>query len=552
MRARLAAPTAAAVAMLLSVAGCVDELAMSEPVAVSIAPAAAPPTLAVRDTYELRVAVTDAARRSLVPPRLEWSTSDPQVVRVEPLAAAESDPISVRLTARVIAVGRGTAAVTVRVSESPALVPKDTSIGFTVRERWLELSAGFGATCALSADSTAYCWGVVGPGDFDERVLPKLAFVFSSEGKFRSVSVGGNSACGVTARLAIVLCWGGNDAGQLGDGTMRDHTLPSTTSTGISARQVSMGDSQVCAIIRDLTTLCWGVNAFKIMANGPNGGPGTLCFSDHYHCYTAPTHDLPVYRYPANGGRDVSRFTSISLGARQACGLEADGIAYCWGDGSVGATGATAWSSCFLQGSNSLTATIACDPVADSVRGAPKFVSITSGSSHSCALTSVGDVWCWGQNDAGQLGFPTTTTCNWYPYAPTNLSSFVSASCGRRATKVVTALKFESVVAGREFTCGIEATTHRGYCWGLNDNSQLGSATTQQCVVFANGSKSPLACSTSPRPIAGDLAFSRIAVGDYHACGITRPDGALYCWGSGYLGDGASHKRTEPGRIAEP
>jgi len=36
--------------------------------------------------------------------------------------------------------------------------------------------------------------------------------------------------------------------------------------------------------------------------------------------------------------------------------------------------------------------------------GGEPVVELATGSNHSCALVASGRVWCWGRNDAGQLG----------------------------------------------------------------------------------------------------------------------------------------------------
>ncbi|HET7456696.1 MAG TPA: hypothetical protein VFJ74_03510 [Gemmatimonadaceae bacterium] len=56
------------------------------------------------------------------------------------------------------------------------------------------------------------------------------------------------------------------------------------------------------------------------------------------------------------------------------------------------------------------------------------------------------------------------------------------------------------------------------YCWGSNRKGQLGDGGTQS--------------STTPVPVAGGLLFADLQAGNQGACGLTKGDGALYCWGS--------------------
>lgn len=71
------------------------------------------------------------------------------------------------------------------------------------------------------------------------------------------------------------------------------------------------------------------------------------------------------------------------------------------------------------------------------------------------------------------------------------------------------------------------------WCWGANGSGQLGS-----------GSRETEA--STPRAVEGELGWSSVSVGYYHACGVK--NGALYCWGnnvSGELGLGEASTGTE-------
>jgi alpha-tubulin suppressor-like RCC1 family protein len=87
------------------------------------------------------------------------------------------------------------------------------------------------------------------------------------------------------------------------------------------------------------------------------------------------------------------------------------------------------------------------------------------------------------------------------------------------------ALAFATLRAAGGYTCGL-TTAGAAYCWGINDEGELGAATTSDC-----GNN----CSTMPVPVAGNLTFQSVSAGLYHACGITA-DGTPYCWGSSNFG----------------
>ena len=78
---------------------------------------------------------------------------------------------------------------------------------------------------------------------------------------------------------------------------------------------------------------------------------------------------------------------------------------------------------------------------------------------------------------------------------------------------------FTTVAPGFYHTCAID-TDGSAFCWGLNDQSQLGTEDT--LAVEA------------PMPVPGALTWSEIDGGEFHTCGLTTPGGEIYCWGQGY------------------
>jgi alpha-tubulin suppressor-like RCC1 family protein len=143
-----------------------------------------------------------------------------------------------------------------------------------------------------------------------------------------------------------------------------------------------------------------------------------------------------------------------------------------------------------------------------------RFVTVTAGADHACALTDGGEAYCWGSNEFGQLG-----------------SGSADAIPHPVPVRVGGKLKFTTLVAGFTHTCGI-ARDGAAFCWGANDNAQLGDGTSK----------------TSPTPVrvAGEVRFRAIGPGGSHTCAVST-DGVGYCWGGNWHGQlGVGHHDGDP------
>ncbi|MEA2338380.1 MAG: hypothetical protein QOE82_2387 [Thermoanaerobaculia bacterium] len=191
-------------------------------------------------------------------------------------------------------------------------------------------------------------------------------------------------------------------------------------------------------------------------------------------------------------------WTSASISQNTVCAVTKAGAAYCWG--------------------SSFSGRVNRAPVA--VMAEQKVAAVSVGSSFVCWLTTTGAAYCSGRNDNGELG---------------NGREFTVAISGNRDSAVPTAVArghtFSLISAGGSHTCAL-TTEGRAYCWGDNQWRQLGTGTQ------VDGSSVPVT-------VTGDLIFVALSAGFHHTCGVTTK-GDMYCWGSGYLGDGAYHASSVP------
>jgi alpha-tubulin suppressor-like RCC1 family protein len=391
------------------------------------------------------------------------------------------------------------------------------------------VSAGTHFNCALVAGA-AKCWGEgslgqLGDGAAVLRTSPVQ--VMSLAASVVDVSAGHGHACAVTSSGGVK-CWGQNDRGQLGDGTLANRFTPvDVLGLGAGIVAVSTGFAHTCALRNDGAMFCWGENGSGQLGDGTTGGraiPGMVV---------------------GLGGPAVEVSTGISF----TCARLADGTVRCFGSNQSGAIGNNSLSSRFR-------------PVA--VEGGETFVSIDAASAFTCGVSATSAVKCWGSNEQAQLGdgsfvsrpFPSqvvSLTSGAYRVSggfdhACSVSTSGRAQCwGSRSNGAlgdgltggfaampvdVTGLasNASAVEAGAHATCAV--VSNGAQCWGANHSGQLGTgdvidrSTPAQVVGLATGVQS-------------------VALGPAHACAL-RSDGSIRCWGNngdGQLGDGTLLQR---------
>ena len=215
-------------------------------------------------------------------------------------------------------------------------------------------------------------------------------------------------------------------------------------------------------------------------------------------------------------GSDHPTFVSVAAGSGHFCGVDSDGDINCWGDGRWGQLGNGSVES--------------SDAVPVRVASLQRFRQVVAGATHTCALTTDGYAYCWGSDASGVMGDATVR------------ESCQGVACITRPMPVAIGLRFDSLTAGFEHTCGL--WKGRAYCWGRSDAGQLGAvATPRSCHGIA--------CSRRPVLVSDSIAFTSISARGTHTCAIASQ--SLYCWGdNGYHQLGADPQRgstVRPERI---
>ncbi len=345
----------------------------------------------------------------------------------------------------------------------------------------VEVSAGGGHTCARTGDGLVSCWGANNARQLGDRSRLDSSTPVKLSGlstPAASVAAGDRHTCVVT-EAAEVACWGANDGGQLGDGSLLDrgHAVTVRGLAGDTVR-VTAGESHTCALSSEGNVHCWGENGSGQLGDGTFGR-----------------------RRAPSAVSDLDDVADISAGGRHTCAVTTAGAVECWGANDWRQLGAAARQARSRPGR---------------VEGLSAATAVTTGDNHTCALTRAGAVECWGANDLGQLGGAGMQTMR---TAPARVPGLI----GRET----------AVTSGANHTCAL-TSSGRVSCWGANDSGQLGDGTFR--------------AHTGPVTVRGLSHAVALSAGGDHTCAATK-GGALLCWGWNYwgqLGDGAPPASGSP------
>jgi len=147
---------------------------------------------------------------------------------------------------------------------------------------WSFIEAGQNHTCGINDADDLYCWGMNAEGQLgDGSINMRNTVQHIGTDKWSSVSAGYNHTCGIKIG-GTLLCWGGNGEGQLGDnGSNQNSNIPVAVDSMMvtSWKMVSAGSMHTCGISSDDKLYCWGKNNYGQLGNGtiePQNYPGEL------------------------------------------------------------------------------------------------------------------------------------------------------------------------------------------------------------------------------------------------------------------------------------
>jgi alpha-tubulin suppressor-like RCC1 family protein len=281
-----------------------------------------------------------------------------------------------------------------------------TPVAVVGGRQFASVSSGSYHTCGITTANRLFCWGLnsygqlgIGSSVWDNPVPTEVV----GGRRYRAVEASETHTCAITTDNRA-FCWGRNRFGQLGDGTLTNHTVPALVARGLQWRQINAGYEHSCGVTTVNRAYCWGRNQSGQVGDN-----------------TTTQRTMPQ---AVAGGY---LFLHVKAGWDYTCGLATTGRAYCWGDDLHGQLGdgparteprhspigvvggllfrqvdaSILWNSC---GVTTTDKAYCWGEWPKAVPGSLAFRWISTGGIHSCAVTTGHRAYCWGGNGYGALG----------------------------------------------------------------------------------------------------------------------------------------------------
>ncbi len=302
-----------------------------------------------------------------------------------------------------------------------------------------------------------------------------------------------------------VKCWGDNFGGQLGADLSGRVWVPAVVKGFACVEEVAPAYYTNCARIADGTVRCVGDGDFGMLGNGGRPAsdyPSTVVDLEDATALAGDSSGFVALRAEGDvvawGQADVDDvvsyrprpvdgvsgpFVDIAVESSAICGTRADGSLDCVCDHNLATHGGRLW----------------CVPELDQLRIVGR---LHFGSGFACAISVDGRVYCFGDNDYGQLGDGTQITRD----AP---------------APVLGLTEIRSVAAGVVQGCAVD-DAGAVYCWGRGPCSGAGP----------NAADPQLTPMLVPLPSPA----IEVAASNGTSCALLESH-EVWCWGSGYVGE---------------
>jgi alpha-tubulin suppressor-like RCC1 family protein len=280
-----------------------------------------------------------------------------------------------------------------------------------------------------------------------------------------------------------VACAGSNLSAQLGNGSTKDSSVAVQVNGLQGVVGIAAGSRHTCALVSQGRMYCWGSNEF---------GQLGAALKDAAH--REPIAVADFFEYPP---------IQLASGPNHVCAVFAGspGTTYvgCWGKGEFGQLGSDHAASGYVQNRPVFVFTSQDDDVV----GLEGVSQLALGYEHTCALVR-GRVFCWGRNDAWQLGVDPS-----------------SLAMSALAVRVPGLENVDEIVAAADHSCARAGTDV--HCWGLNHAHQL---------AIEGSSAGP-----THIPLPNDIKSLSAGADFTCALGVS---GVVTCWGSNAHGERGS------------
>lgn len=386
------------------------------------------------------------------------------------------------------------------------------------------------------------------------------------------VSGGGYYSCAILA--GATRCWGGNDGGYLGNRAIAVPgdtllSVPLSRDPGFVALTANKANNiwsgNTCGLTAAGAVYCWGLAPTGAL--GVSGSDSCTPFGQAIACNREPTQvptTVPFVTIDV-GGMGYSSGGLYSYPER-LCGVSISGDAYCWGENRDGAVG---------------NGTLESRSEPTLVVGGHKWIDITTGMYFSCGITVRAEAYCWGRNQVAGLGGLLGTGDTLSSSVPRRVSGFErfrsvdagygsacalttagelrcwgidppnpgSASTGGFGNSTVPvappgpATTFASMSVGAAHACAVRSTSEV-YCWGRNRSGSLGDGSPVSASVTY---------SYSLARVKSSVPLIEVGAAILQTCALAAT-GDTYCWGvgsRGQLGNGSRNGAGVPAKVTD-